>query len=125
MYTEGLEQWLKVNKNFTNPLVEWNKVTNELCRRIAEQNLELIGENITLFSDQLKRISNAKKPEDFINIQKDILTEDMTAAVETTQKIIHIAMGSMEQCTKLCGSIRDTVPATTSASTKHHKEKDS
>jgi uncharacterized protein with HEPN domain len=104
MYTEGYDQWIKINKNMTAPVTEWNKATSELCQRMAQQNLELIGENFSRLSDQLKRFTNIRKPEDFLNLQKEVFNEDVTATIECMQKIIHTSMENMEEFTKLCGS---------------------
>jgi len=104
MYNEGFEQWFKLNKNFNAPINEWNKVTTDICKRIAAQNLEIIGESYSLFSERLKRLSNIKKPEDFINLQKDILNEDLTLTLEYLQKIIHLSMENMDELTKLWGT---------------------
>jgi translation initiation factor 2 alpha subunit (eIF-2alpha) len=104
MYTEGFDQWAKLNKNFTAPFNEWNKATSEICKRISDQNLELFGENFSRFSDQVKRLSNVKKPEDLFNLQKDLMSENITASIELMQKIIHITMENMEDIAKLWGS---------------------
>ena len=104
MYTEGFEQMFKMNKNMSQPLQEWNKNCTEMCRRIAQQNLDLISDNVTRLSDQLKRFTHAKKPEDFFNLQKDCMNEDMAATMETVQKVIHTSMENMEQLTKMCGT---------------------
>ncbi|RDI38964.1 phasin family protein [Aquicella lusitana] len=104
MYTEGFEQWFKVNKNLTTPLNEWNKACTEMCRRMTQQNLELIGENVSRLSERLKRISSVRKPEDFFNLQKECLNEDMAASIEYMQKYIHNSMENFEEFTKLCGS---------------------
>jgi NDP-sugar pyrophosphorylase family protein len=104
MYTEGYDQWFKLNKNLTAPYNEWNKVTNDIFKRIASQNLELIGESYSRFSDRLKRLSSIKKPEDFLILQKDILNEDLSLSLEYFQKIIHLYMENMEELAKLWGT---------------------
>lgn len=119
MYTEGFEQWFKINKNWANPISEWNKATTELCQRMAEQNLEMTGENFSRLSDQLKRFSNIRKPEDFLNLQKDCINEDMTCAIECARKLIHNSMETMEKFTKLCGTIQE--PMTTSKPSEREK----
>ena len=123
MYSESLDQWFKANKNFTNPFMEWNKLATEICRHVAEQNIELLGENVSRMSEQLKRISHVKRPDDLLNLQKEIITEDVAAVIENTQKVIHLALESMEQCTKLCGTMRDTTVSAVNLATKHQKEK--
>lgn len=102
MYTEGYDQWFKVNKNVALPMAEWNKVTTELCQKITQQNLELMGENFSRVSDQLKRLTSIKKPEDMLSLQKECLDEDLKATMEWTHKYIQLLMENMEVFTKLC-----------------------
>ena len=117
MLTEGFEQWFKGNKNFISPLSEWNKVTTDMCRRAAQQNVEIMGEQISRFSDQLKRLSSVKKPEDFFTLQKECLNEDITAYLECMQKLMQITLTNMEECTKLCTSIHQEPTAKTTEKT--------
>ncbi|TAK78887.1 MAG: phasin family protein [Gammaproteobacteria bacterium] len=104
MFTEGFEQFFKTNKNLSTPLTEWNKTYTEMCRRIAQKNIEQMGENVSRFSEQLKQLSNMRKPEDFIQWQKECLEEEMAASMEYAQEIIHTSMANMEELTKLCKS---------------------
>lgn len=104
MYIEGYEQWFKLNKNWSSPLTEWNKATTDICKRMATQNLEFISENYTRFSERLKRLSSIKKPEDLLNLQREMLNEDMTLALENMQKLIHISMENMDELAKLWGT---------------------
>ena len=108
MYTDGFEQFLKMNKNATGPLNEWYKLMMDLYQHTAQQNLEILSENVSRFSDQLKRVANVHKPEELLNEQRNILSEDVNAAVETMQKVIHTNMESMEEMTKLCGTFCDS-----------------
>lgn len=104
MYTEGYSQWTKLNKQFAEPMSEWHKVTTELCQRLTEQQLDIMGEHLSRMSNQLKRLTNVRKPEDFINLQKECLSEDVTAAIECMQKVIHTSMENMEEIANICGS---------------------
>lgn len=104
MYNEGFEQWFKLNKNLSAPMNELNKATTEISKRISEQNLQLIEENVARISNQLKRLSSVKKPEDFLNLQRDCFSENMTASIETAQKIMHMAMENLEEISKVWGS---------------------
>lgn len=104
MYNEGLDNLLKMNKTFTAPLGEWNKAINDIGKRIADQNMEIIAENFTRVSNQLKRLSNVRKPEDFFNLQKDCLSENISAGIDLTQKVIHMTMENFEEISKLSGT---------------------
>lgn len=108
MYTDGFEHFLKMSKSTTGPLNEWYKLMMDLYQHTAQQNLEILSENVSRFSDQLKRVANVHKPEELLNEQRNILSEDVNAAVETMQKVIHTNMESMEEMTKLCGTFCDT-----------------
>lgn len=104
MYHESFDQLFKVNKNLTAPVSEWNKTLNEIGKRIAEQNLEIIGDNFNRISSQLKRLSSVRKPEDLFNLQKDCLSENISASIDVAQKISHMAMENMEEIAKLWGT---------------------
>ena len=103
MYIEGFEQWFKLNRNLGLPMNDLNKVTSEISKRISEQNMELIEENVARFSNQLKRLSSLKKPEDILNLQKDFISENISASVETTQKIIRMGIQNLEELSKVWG----------------------
>jgi len=123
MYTEGFEQWFKNAKNMSVPFNEWNKAATDILRRTTQENIDLLGDNLSLFSDQLKRMSNAKKPEDFINIQKDCINEGMSAAIESMQKIVNLSMKNMEEITKLYGSALREQTRAAQKSTQDKSEK--
>lgn len=107
MYTEGYDQWFKLNKNISAPLTELNQATTTMYKHMTEQHLELLGDNFTRLSDQLKRFTNARKPEDFINLQKECMNENITATIEGFQKILQTSMENFEEFTKLCNTFRD------------------
>lgn len=104
MYIEGFEQWFKLNKNIGMPLHEWNKITTDICKRMAAQNLEILGEGYSRFSERLKRLTNIKKPEDLINLQKDILNEDITLTLAYLQKMVHLSLENMDELAKSWGT---------------------
>jgi hypothetical protein len=110
MNTEGFEQLFKM-KNLS-PLGDLGKTSTDIFHRITQQNLELISGNLSRISEHLKRLGNIKKPEDLLLLQKDFINENLTAAIENTQKIIHLTMENMEEFTKLCGSLRETAAST-------------
>lgn len=109
MYIEGFEQWFKLNRNLSTPLSDWSKTTTELFRRTAQQHLEIMEENFSRWSDQIKRLSNVKKPEDFLNLQKDCMSENMNATLENIQKLTQISMKNVEELSKLCVSFREPI----------------
>lgn len=118
MNHDGFEHWMKTGKSWMGPLAEWNKVSTDMMRKLAQQNMELIGENFSRMSDQLKRLSSAKRPEDFINVQRDCLNEDLSAAMESVHKMIHTTMENMEEFTRLCHTT-----TTRETATKQEREK--
>jgi uncharacterized protein YoxC len=105
MYTDSFEQFIKSNKNFTGPLNDYYKLMMDLYQHTAQQNLEILSENVSRFSDQLKRLANVHKPEELLNEQRNILSEDVNVAVETLQKVMHTNLESMEEMSKLCGTL--------------------
>lgn len=121
MYTEGFDQWLKMSKYLSSPMGDWNKTFTEIVRRTTQQNLEIIGDNFARLSDQCKRLSHVRKPEDLINLQKDILSEDIAASINNTQTLVHTAMENMEEMTKLCGTVN---PLQETILKEKHKDKE-
>lgn len=128
MYTEGFEQWFKMNKNFVNPMGELGRASTEIYQHMMEQQLEIVGENFSRLSNQLQRLSSVKDPQSLLKVQKDCINEDVSAAIENTQKMIHIAMESMEEFTKVCQStMREpamNVAKTMEKESKHHRDRD-
>lgn len=55
MHTEGFERWFNV-ANLTNPISEWNKITIEMTKRLTEQNMQMIHENITTNLENTQKI---------------------------------------------------------------------
>jgi hypothetical protein len=101
MYTEGFDQWIKMNKSFAVPLSEMSKVTSDICKRISEQNLDIINKNLSRLSTQLKRFGNIKEADDIINIQKDCLSENIAANIETMQNLFRLSISSMEEISNI------------------------
>ena len=104
MYTEGFEQWFKLNKNISSPMNEMSKLATDISKRISEQNLQLIEESIARFSSQLKRLSSVKRPEEFLNVQREIISENISTSIEMTQKFIHMTMENFEEISKIWGT---------------------
>lgn len=124
MYTEGFDQWLKMSKHLTSPIGDWNKVASDVIRRTTQQNLDIIGENFSRLSDQFKRLSHVRKPEDLLALQKDLINEDITAAINTSQLIIHTAMENMEEITKACGNVHPLQETMTFVKKERDREKE-
>jgi methyl-accepting chemotaxis protein len=110
MNNDGFEQFIKMNKNLTGPLNDMYKLWTEMYQHAAQQNLELVSESIARFSDQIKRLANARKPEELLNEQRNCLNEDVSAAVNAMQKVVHNNMESLEEMTKLCGTLCESAP---------------
>lgn len=98
---EGFEQWFKMNRNMTAPFNEFNKITTELWKHVTQQHLEVIEENFSLWSDQMNRLANVKKPEDFANYLKECTNENIHMALQHIQKLIHTSMKNMEEFSKI------------------------
>ena len=125
MNTEGFDQFLKMGKNMTGPFGDLQKASTEIFRRIAQQNLEMMGENFSRLSDQVRRLSDVRKPEDFFNLQKQCINEDVTATIENLQKMVHTSMENIEEFTKLCGSMtQETGANTMKAAEKFEKDRE-
>lgn len=123
MNTDNFEQWYKLNKNLSAPLQEWNKTTTELFQKITQHNLEIMTDNVSRFSEQLKRLSNAKKPDEFITIQKDCINEDISATITNFQKIVHNTLENIEEISKLCGTLYEPTTFTTKTRERERTDK--
>lgn len=97
MYTQGFEQWLKMNKTLAAPLSDLNRTATDICSGIIQQNIALMSENFSRISDQLKRLGNVKKPEELIDLQKECLNENISASIEGTQKLAQITIENLEK----------------------------
>lgn len=107
MYNEGFEQWTKLNKNLTGPAMEFTKTSSEIMRRMTQQHLEMLSENFGKFSDQLKRLSNVRKPDEFFNVQRECFNENITLGLENFNKLCHMYMSGWEECAKIFAPNRE------------------
>lgn len=124
MYTEGFEQWIKTaNKNFSAPLGDWHKASNEMLHHIVSENLEMISDNLLRLSDQLKRFAQIKKPEDYLNVIRECINEDINATIENSQKLLHSTMEHMEECAKSCGTLHESTLKATNKEREREREK--
>lgn len=131
MNTQGFESFLNLGKNLQHPMSDLSKASSEICHRLAQENIEILEDNVSRFADQLKRLARVRRPEEFIGLQKDCFNEDVTAAIQNMQKYVHMSMECMEDLTKLSGSAQEAVAATGKAfhgekfKDRDHKEKSS
>lgn len=105
MNTENFEQWYKQSKNFANPMNELNKTMTDLCRRATQEGLEIVSDNVSLLSDQMKRLSNIRKPEDYLNLTREYMTENMNASMSNVQKIMQLSMRTLEEMSHLSNNL--------------------
>lgn len=112
MDSEYFEQWFNFNKNLKHPLGEFNKTLAEILKRSAEQNLELYAETFSRFTNQLKRLSTVKKPEDFVALQKECFNENVTAIIENSHKFTQSISENMQELTRCFMNFRDPAAAT-------------
>jgi hypothetical protein len=122
MYNDSFEQWLKANKNFTAPLGEWNKLSTDLLRRISQENIEMMSDNFSRWSDQLKRFGDVKKPEDLINVLRECINENITATMENSQQLLHSTVEHMEECAKACGTLQEKTLKTAAKEKERERE---
>lgn len=72
------------------------------CRSVAEEVFEIAGENLTRISNQMKRLTEVRKPEDFLNLQRECMEENIAAISKNTEKLMHLYAGRLEEWTKNC-----------------------
>lgn len=100
MVTDGFEQYYKLGRTFLSPWNDVGKTVLEICRRANQGTLEIAEENLTRTADQLKRFNTVKRPEEFLNLQKECLNENITAWMGDIQKLINLSLGSFEEMNK-------------------------
>lgn len=100
MITDGFEQYYKFSKNFLNPLNDVSKSVLDLCRRLNQGTLEIAGDNLNRTALQLKRMSSVKRPEELLNLQKDLLSENLSAWMSDIQKWNTLAKDCFEEMNK-------------------------
>jgi hypothetical protein len=108
MYTEGFQQWLNMNKYLNAPLTDWNKTFTGIYQRLTQHQLDLLGENFSRMSEQLKKFSNIKKPEDYLSFQKDMINEEITASIDNMHSLLRESMLQLEELMKLFSSFNET-----------------
>lgn len=117
----GFESFLNMGKNLQHPMSDLSKASTEICQRLVQENIEILEDNVSRFSDQLKRLARVRRPEELVSLQKDCFNEDVSAAIQNMQKYVHMSMESMEEFTKLAGSAQE---AATNAGKAFQGEKD-
>lgn len=95
MTTENFEQWFKINK-----LSE----TSDIVKRISEENMDLMEENLARVSNQMKRLANVKNVEDLINLQKDCWSENISAGAQNLQRLFQMGIETQEEILKKWGA---------------------
>lgn len=124
MYTEGFDQWLKTaNKNLSAPLGDLSKASTEMWRKTLAQNLEIMSDNLLLLSGQLQRFTTVKKPEDYFNVLKECVNEDINTTVENSQKLLHTTVENIEEYVKSCGSLQESTIKAAVKEKERQKEK--
>lgn len=117
----GFESFLNMGKNLQHPMSDLSKASTEICQRLVQENIEILEDNVSRFSDQLKRLARVRRPEELISLQKDCFNEGVSATIQNMQKYVHMSMESMEEFTKLAGSAQEVA---TNAGKAFQGEKD-
>ncbi|OGT42141.1 MAG: hypothetical protein A3F42_06140 [Gammaproteobacteria bacterium RIFCSPHIGHO2_12_FULL_37_34] len=124
MFNENFEQWYK-NKNLFTPTNEWGKQVTELChicQHMAQKNLEMTNENVFRWSDQFKRLTNIKKPEELLNLQRDFINENMSACMQGMQTLMSTCAEGMDEYMKLCKPTNTFGGARDSSATRSYEK---
>ncbi|OGT37688.1 MAG: hypothetical protein A3F11_11300 [Gammaproteobacteria bacterium RIFCSPHIGHO2_12_FULL_37_14] len=90
MFNENFDQWYKTKNPFTSSN-EWSKQITEIChicQHMTQKNFELANENVFRLSDQFKRLTEVKKPEELLHLQRDFINENMNACMQGMQTFI-------------------------------------
>jgi len=104
MVTEGYEQYINFGKNFTNPWNNMGKTALDIYRRVGQEALEITEENLIRTADQLKRCGSAKRPDEWFNLQKEFLNENLNAWLSNCQRCLNFGLGNVEEFNKAMNS---------------------
>lgn len=101
------------NTNLLSPLADFSLATTNVLRHTAQQHLEIIGQNFLRLSDQLKRLSSVQRPEELIRQQKEIINENLSAAMENSQRLMQIYTENINEFSKIFASLGETAATVT------------
>lgn len=90
------------NASLFNSFGTWNKLASDMCERITKQQMEFIGENVNRYSHQLQRLSHVTQPEEFINLQKEFVETNTSAAIKNLQSLIETSIENINEITSCC-----------------------
>lgn len=121
MYNEHFEKWQRLGQNISAPIGDYSKATTDICRHAAQEGLEILNDNVALLSDQMKRLSGVRKPEDFANLSRECITEDMNACLQNVQKIMQLSMQTMQDLAKISTELQQSVKNTASKAAGQEK----
>jgi len=107
MYTEEFQRWLNLNKYLTTPVTIWNKTLTNLYEHSAEHQLDLLGENFSRISEQLKKLSNVKNPQEYLQFQQEMIADNMHATVHNMNVLLRESMIQLEELTKLISALSE------------------
>lgn len=99
MYTDHFDQWFKINK-LGAQLGEIHKATSDSFKRITEESIDLMEENLARYSSQLKRLAEVKSLEELPGLQKDCISENIAAAAQNLQRFFQLGLEAQEEILK-------------------------
>lgn len=123
MFTEQYEQWFKA-MNKPQAMSEWTKLGTDIFQRSAAQQWRMVEENVTRITDQTKRFASVRKPEDFFNLQKECINENLTASINCVQTMMKSAMENVDAITKLCSQSQSQNQASNQSQQHNNKAGD-
>lgn len=112
MENKEFENWLNF-KTLGQPFSELNSTISDIAKRTTEQNFGIYAEAFSRYTDQLKRLSNIKRPEDYLTLMKECFNENVSAFIENSHKVTQNASQNMQELTRIMMSLRDPMTATT------------
>lgn len=123
MLNTNYDQLFRMGKNFNLPFNEWSKAAAAISQRVMAHNLGIIGEQCSLVSDQLNRLTTIKKPEELLNMQKEFLSENLSLGLKSAKETMALSLENVDELTKLWSTTAAKVTEQAVEKAKKYAEK--
>ena len=95
------DQWTKMSKLTTEPMMEYGALCAKYWSELAKQNLEAGSNLVQAQSDQLGALAQIKTPEEFYNQQTKFALAQTPKTFEYTERALETLQESVKETSKL------------------------
>ncbi|MGE4348762.1 MAG: phasin family protein [Candidatus Berkiella sp.] len=100
MTANMFEQWAKMSKSTTEPMLEFGALCTRFWSDLAKQNLQAGSDFVQSQSEQLGYLAQAKSPEEFMTQQTKWANKQAPKAFEYAEQTLATAQEGMKECAK-------------------------